>query len=512
MRYFIRKHSPVFLFYFSYYGFIAFVLHLFFNFSSREGIFILEKGIIALHGAPPHLENIGLVYPPVPFLGALIFAWFKVVWGPQLLSALGSAILATLALSEVKRLGHGKTVYYLFAAVFLIHPLVLFSATLGRTAVLFALLLFFYIYMIIRFSYLGTVFNLFVAGLTIGLMTFVRYETIFILLFMTPVIHIVTGGLKFRTKGAVLSLFLINLTTPVFAFLSWAYLNWLFTGDWLNFLHSPYAYFRNIELQGLYNLDSLQARYNVLQSFWSVFSKAALVFSPFFFSVYRIGNFSIVWFALAPLFAIVFAAFAGLTQFALDEFLVLIPLAGLLRAFEFREMTIRHKRVFYGLIVFSIPLSLYLFVNSSFREEREFGRLFLGEKPKPMLEAERKLAKYIEINVPEGKRILLDDANGYPIIAYSGDPDRFLLPYQYAFRSAVISPISFVDGFIVADPRSPEGKVDLLNQFHPRIFLDGFPGAYLAKELEPWRFYLFKDSERSDSENKPEVSEKQLNQ
>lgn len=138
---------------------------------------------------------------------------------------------------------------------------ILLCVLMGGSAILFSLALFSYMYLLLRYSFLGKSFNLVSAGLVAGLMAFLKYETLFFFLFVTPVVHLVGGGLRFRTGWGVVSLLLMNLVPPIMAWLAWAYLNWLFTGDWLNFLHSPYAYFRNVELYGLYNIEALQARH-----------------------------------------------------------------------------------------------------------------------------------------------------------------------------------------------------------------------------------------------------------
>jgi hypothetical protein len=314
----ILKYLPMFLAFFGYYLAMAFGLFFGLNFFSQEGIFLVEKGIIALHGVPPHLENIGLVYPPLPFVVNLPFAAFKIVWGPQVVGAFATALFSTMTFAQVKKLERGKLVETMFLIVLLVHPLILYGATLGSTFILYPLLMFAYMYFLINYAFIGKTFDLITAGLIIGLMVFVRYETLFVLLFIVPVLHIVAGGLKFRTGWGMVALFLMNLVPPIIAWLSWMYLNWLFTGDWLNFLRSPYAYFRNIQLYAFTNLEVLAARHSVANSLWMILSKGVLVFAPFFWAISRVRNFSFTWYFLSPLLAIGFAAFAGLSLATLD--------------------------------------------------------------------------------------------------------------------------------------------------------------------------------------------------
>lgn len=487
----LRTYLPPFLALTAVYFFASMVFSHFFGYFSPEGVFLFEKALIAVHGAPPQLENIGLVYPPLPFICVLPFAALLLLWGPQLVSAAAAALLVTLVLVELRTLELGPTVEIVFLLTFLLHPLVLYVATLGSSSILYTLLGFTYIYSLLRYSYLGKTFNLVFAGLTIMLMAFVRYEIFFFLLFIFPVIHVVGGGLRIRTPWGVSALLLMNLVPPVIAFLSWIYLNWLFTGDALHFLHSPHAYFRNIELFSLHNIETLKARNSVVGSLSIVLRQAAVTVPAFFFVLVSIRNFSIVWFFTAPLLALALAAFLGLSLLHIDAYVLLLPLIVLLVAFDRQRFLRWRKTVLIGLLAASLPLTLWYMSESWIREEREFARMLLGHSPPTVQTAEQQMARFIVENVGEGKIVLLDDASGYAIVAFSKEPQRFLLPYQYSFRPALISPQNFVDGILVADPRSAEGRVDLLNQFHENVYHEGLVGTRLVMDSYPWRLYLY---------------------
>jgi hypothetical protein len=135
-------------------------------------------------------------------------------------------------------------------------------------------------------------------------------------------------------------------------------------------------------------------------------------------------------------------------------------------------------------------MSLWAMLNSHHDAEKSFAGLFLGNVPAPMFERERELAAFIDSTFRSGETILLDDANGYPIVTFTKNPRRFLMPYQYPFRSAVISPSSFVDALIVGDPKTNEGKTDVLNQFHHDIYKNGLPSFHLLMDVHPWRLYV----------------------
>lgn len=487
----IKKNIPVFIGFFLFYLIAAIVLYTKFGFYSKEGIFLMEKAILAFYGDPPRLENIGLIYPPLPFMLMFPFAVFPVLWGPQVVTAFAAALISTFFIAELRTLEMGRMLMIAFVVIMLFHPLVLYNAVSGGSAVLFVLLMYVYLDLLLRYGYIGKTYHLVMAGLVVGLMAFIRYETFFFLLFLLPTIPIVVGGLRFRTSQGIFALFLMNIVPPVIAFISWGYLNWLFSGNWLDFLHSPYSYFKNVELFGMLQTETLIARHSIWGAIKTVLSKAVYIFPLYFVFLVLLRNTSLIWYFSTPLLAMILAAYMGLTLFELGPYMVLIPLTSLMMAFNRRLITGWGKIVIIVLLIASMPLSLQLLRDSNIEEEANFAAIIYGERPEPIFNAEKEIAGFIEAYFKNNKKLLIDDAMGYPIVAFTKYPTRFILPYQYHFRSAVVFPTNFAAGYIVADPRTLEGRLDAVGLYHTNAYFNGINGATLVKEAGPWRVYSF---------------------
>lgn len=487
----VGNNLAVFIGFFLFYTTVALIFYTKFGYYSKEGIFLLEKAVLALYGDPPRLENIGLIYPPIPFILQIPFALFQWMWGPQVITAFAAALVSTFFISELRTLEMGRLLMIFFVLVMLFHPLVLYNAVSGGSSVLYVLLMYVYLDLLLRYGYIGKTYHLVTAGLVVGLMAFIRYETFFFLIFLLPTIPIVVGGLRFRTTQGILALFLMNIVPPVIAFISWGYLNWLFAEGWLDFLRSPYSYFKNIELFAVLQAETLVARDSLWESFKAIVWRGVLIFPLFFILLLMLRNVSLIWYFSTPLLSMILAAYLGLSLFELGPFMVLIPLGALMMAFNRGLFTWWGKIIIIVLIVASVPLSLQLLRDSNIEEESNFAAIIYGERPAPVFEAEKEISEFIESYFGTNQKILIDDAMGYAIVAFSHNPARFILPYQYHFRAAVVFPANYASGYIVADPRTVEGQFDAVGLYHVNAYLDGIAGSELVKESGPWRVYSF---------------------
>lgn len=489
---FILVFSVFFFFYFS----IALFLYLKYGYIGKEAVFLVEKATIALRGTPPQLENIGLIYPPLPFILVLPFCFFPLAWGAQFVTCAAMAFLATLIIRESLTQDPPPVLVTVIVLTLMFHPLVLYHALLGNSGgILYVILTFFYVYNLLRYSFIGDTLYIVFAGIMIGLMAFVRYEVFFLLVFLLPLIPWIGMASKMRTAHSLFSLILMNFIPPIATSLAWMYLNWLFTGDFLNFLRSKYSYFQSIEYLNVLNQRVLDARGNFLLSPWLVFSIAGTVFPLYFVLLIGINNIPFVFFFLAHIFAIALAVFFGKSLLALNDFLVLIPLSVL--ALAFQTNVNKKWKVFVGslLLVVSIPLSVDRFVSSPLPDEQIFGNLLIGNPPERTFKAEWELAQYIKKELKQ-KSIIMDDYKGFPIVVFSEDPLRFILPYQNVFIQAATNPSLYADVIVVADPRTNEGRNDQLNILHPQLYQFGQEGWRAIKEIYPWKVYTRVDVQR----------------
>ena len=70
--------------------FFAAINHTVFKdgFASKILLYLGEKALLVFHGRPPRLENLGFVYPPLPYLFELIFR--NPFWASSIVGAFGA--------------------------------------------------------------------------------------------------------------------------------------------------------------------------------------------------------------------------------------------------------------------------------------------------------------------------------------------------------------------------------------------------------------------------------------
>jgi hypothetical protein len=119
---------------------------------------------------------------------------------------------------------------------------------------------------------------------------------------------------------------------------------------------------------------------------------------------------------------------------------------------------------------FTLPMQSEDFV------ERAFFRNLLGLPAGKNLDTAQKLAKRLQET--QGL-VLMDDQVNFKIVYFTGTPARFILPYQYAFRTALSAPEEFVNYIIV----SMETSHDKVLQAYPGALLGQIPGFEKVYEL-----------------------------
>jgi len=102
---------------------------------------------------------------------------------------------------------------------------------------------------------------------------------------------------------------------------------------------------------------------------------------------------------------------------------------------------------------------------------------------------ERKVAEFLKQRLSPDDIILMDDAVGFPIIVFYGDPKNFILPYQYEFTSVIERPEVYADYVLLYNPERFEGKRDLINQRHQNLFFSGGRELLLVYSYGNWRVF-----------------------
>jgi hypothetical protein len=480
-----------------------------------EGVFLTEKGLLALKGNPPRLENIGLIYPPLPFYVLFPFIFLTPTASPFLAASLVMSVLVLFIGYRLVKHKARFSLFLLFVAHLILNPTIIYAGSSGGSLHLYlTFLVIFYVF--IFEHYIKPIsFYLALAGTFLGLLVLIRYEVIFILpgLFFATIFLSIETAIGKETSykeffklliqlpayrktfiRKTISMYLMLFIPPVFSFVSWIYLNWLFTSNPLFFLDSPHAYFRTLKTYVVFNTRLLELRGDILKSFLEVI-KDVLIASPNLFFVlflFRRRLFHLMA-LFSPVLGLVISAYFGLSLLNIDFFapFIMLSFVGLLWAIYSGEVKNLKFSIFIYTVLFawSSLLSIKAFQNSNYPEEKFFIKALLKGKVEPIFKDEMKVANFLKETLKPEEIVLVDDANGYPIVVFHGEPKIFILPYQYEFYSAVQTPEIYADYILVYNPETFEGARDAINATHKGLFHQGGKELELIYDSKKWRIF-----------------------
>lgn len=434
------------------------------GFTSQHNLFYAEKALLALKGDPPRLENVGLVYPPLPFLLTLLPPY------PFVGGVLIGALLSTFLVLRVSRVSSvGGITKASFLILLLASFPVLFLVTQRPAVTVFFALFVLANFFLLRFHESGYTLNIFLFGITYGLSFLAAYEAIFLLPYYLVVC---VTMIPLRNRGYIFSTILVIALPSLFFLAAWTYLNWIFTQDPLHFLHSPYSYFLAYrEFTPL--LAQTKGRVLASLSFtvlWSLpFALPYYLLLPFVKKKQRrvrIDPALLIY--LAPFWLLLLEVYLGFFHNSLFRLSLFLFFAALFIPRVTHRIVLKIVPVF---LIVALIWSWWAAWKSPEREERILTRVVVGSEFSPPMAVYQQVVDIIRKG--EG-RVLLDDSQLYPIVALDRLPKRYLLPYNYEFPSALSQPSYFVEYVVVyTDPVK-----DRIASAWPDVMKGRLPGFY----------------------------------
>lgn len=437
------------------------------GFTSQDNLFYAEKALLALKGDPPRLENIGLVYPPLPFLLTLLPPY--PFTGGALIGALLSTFLV-LRVSAASSVGGITKVSFLI--VLLASFPVLFLVTQRPAITVFFALFVLANFFLLRFYESRYTLNLFLFGLTYGLCFLAAYESIFLLPYYLGLCFVCSSMVHHRNRGYIFSTILVIALPSLFFLGAWTYLNWIFTKDPLHFLHSPYSYL--LAYRG-FTPFLAQTKGRILASLsftllWSLpFALFYYLLSPFVGKKERpIRIDPVVLIYLAPFWLLLLEVYLGLFDPSLFRLSLFLFFAALFIPRVTHRIVLKIVPVF---LIGALIWSWWAVWKSPDQEERILTRVVVGSEFSPPMAVYQQVVDIIRKG--EG-RVLLDDSQLYPIVALDRVPQRYILPYNYEFPSVLSQPSYFVEYVVVyTDPVK-----DRIASAWPDVMKGRLPGFY----------------------------------
>jgi hypothetical protein len=436
-------------------------------------LFYAQKALLAKAGEPPRLENIGFVYPPLAFLPFLIIEDYKMV------SPLASSFLLTVFFSFLlKRCQSSAHFILLFL---LLNPLVLFLAVYRFEVLAFYLLLTISTITLIIHLETGYSLYLFVSGSLFGLCFFLDFRSVFLIPVVALVIYLST---KEKDINYRLALLIVKLFPVLFFVFAWLYLNWIFTRDPFNFIKSPYSFFKSEPLD--------LSLFLIKGSFWQsleyvIFRLLAYlpIILPHFIVLFNMRTYRLLYsmpvylLYISPMLLLFFSVYFS-TFLPSYYYTILFVLFAL--SFQ-ASFGIRAGKLLIFSFLLSLTFSWLMPLYSKEENEKSFVKFFLRGETINVIDEYQRVAEVLKSQ--ECSKTLIDDAGGFPVVVFFGNPKAFYLPYMYEYFTVLSYPKAFVDCVVI----DKQNALDTISSRFPKARMGTLEGYSLIYEGK--RFNVF---------------------
>lgn len=480
----------------------------------------------------PHLAAIGFVWNPLPSVAVMPFLPFRGLWpelvthgfAANLVSVAAMAGCVTIMLSAMRDLGIPFALRVALTATFAVHPMTVYYAANGMSEGLFLLLLLWAVLRLQRWLGTQNSTELVWAGAALGLAYLTRYEAVGAAVTATAVVAVVSllraqGPIRMRASiGAADA---VILAFPVAAaFFGWAVASWVIMGSPFETFTSLYGNASQVALgaegirsstgQGTAMADDYIANQIIGIALALPIVGALAVFTA------ALGRRMEVLGAVAILAGVlVFAGAAFLTgrSFGWLRFsITAVPLTVLLAGcaiFGLRSwLSGRARSLQVGatsLVGVGVVIVLAAQGGSALRpmvdpalgrEEIQATTAALGAPVRANLDAAemrlagRAAASYLDgLGLEEGE-VLVDAAQGFPVILQSREPRQFVITPDRDFEAILADPAIHGVRYLLV-PGSVQ--LDALSQRYPGIYDHGAGFGPLVNEFvagsHRWRIY-----------------------
>jgi len=429
-------------------------------------LFYAEKTLLAKAGEPPRLENISFVYPPLAFFPFLIIEDYKIV------SPLASSFLLTFFFSFL--LKRCQNLSYFILLFFLLNPLVLFLAVYRFEVLTFYLLLTISTMTLIIHLETGYSLYLFVSGFLFGLCFFLDFRSVFLIPIVALVIYLST---KEKDINYRLALLIVKLSPVLFFVFAWLYLNWIFTEDPFNFIKSPYSFFKSEPLD--------PSLFLIRGSFWRSLEYVIFrlltylpIILPYFIVLFNLRKYRLFYLMpvyllyISPMLLLFFSVYFS-NFFPSYYYTILFVLFAL--GFQ-ASLGIRVGKLLIFSFLLSLAFSWLMPLYSKEENEKNFVKFFLkGETINVISEYQR----VAEVLKSQGcKKTLIDNAGGFPVVVFFGNPKAFYLPYMYEYFTVLSYPKAFADCVVI----DKENALDTISSRFPQARMGSLEGYFLIYE------------------------------
>ncbi len=471
--------------------FMGAYLYINYNFYAHEGIFLMEKAQLAMRGNPPRLENLGLIYPPLPYLFYLPLAISSSPIASLIVSTFWGALIIALCIRYLRWIPGNTMVKIIITALLIVNPVFLYNIFAQPSQTLYILFYLIFVYSFFRFHETRIPYYIVLSGVALGAMSGIRYDTFFLTLALIPFApFLISETIEFNvTRIFALTLMLVLPTFIVLG--SWVYLNWIFAGEPFYFYFSPYSYFKQVSKEMSLRPELVEGKGNLLWAIWIVLKMSFVTYPAYFFTLPTIRILTLFVTALSPIILQVIVIFLGISALSYGWFGVLVPVSIIIMYYFINSPL--YRPIYAYIVIFAMLVSVYfgykVLDESVDLTEKNFATVLRGESVEDIFEEELKIAKFLKENTTDKDMILIDDAVGYPIVCFYSRPKQFYLPYQYDYLRVLQQPQFAANYIVVPRPDLTATGFDQLTAMYPDAFEKGFEFTTLVYQTPKWRVY-----------------------
>lgn len=414
--------------------------------SYSDAIYRLSIARSIIDSLEPGLVNIGGIWPPLPQIVMLIFVWNDFLFYSGLAGTIPSLIIFSFSCVLIYKFAYemfeDKKLSLLSLSIYAANINILYFSSVPMSEIYSSLFLVSSTYYFYKWTIDNKISSLILAGFSVMLGTFVRYDLWPLLLFFVLLIitkfTIIDSKIDFSIKNFIKNLRLnyhkiegviIFYAIPaIFGISGWIFYSWIILGDPLYFLNSVYAAGHlDIASSGLVNLPT---KYNLSRSILIYSSAVIYMVGPIFLLsivifIYMLRRLDMktlsIFILFTPFIFYIFSLYAGNGTIRVPNFfpygkwnirygLIMLPFVALTIPNIFMIITskIKKKIIF---IIFGILLINYSFLIFDFQP--------IEDQNAPSI---KNLAREINRNYDGGKILVASKIIPWEVMYYSHIP------------------------------------------------------------------------------------------
>jgi len=459
-----------------------------------EGATVRWAEVLSMLGARHILlENLTFLSPHIPLYLLVPFYYIPGLntgAAPYLVSLLASGVLLYLWIRDMKEVDASSGRVAILIVLVVVHPAFMWAATSGGYIAL-SMIAFYLVYRAVQHVIIDHDLHSYIMlAVVFMLFFFIDGSATFIFVALLPLLVVIAPVRTIMVSP--MSLYLIVGTPFVFAVGSWAYMNWIFEGSFINFITNPDSTF----IGGLLHINESPW----LKAYGGQFFKPLLAITGYMLIAYPVAVYLLLdtmnnsyrfraTFVLLihPLIAIAIATSQNYLTHPF-EILTLIS-AGLMAELTFVKM--QSRREFMLLVLFmvaSIAGGWWLFIETGTPQMKQWFGALHGEKHMPVStsDADFQLGLWLKRH---HKPTLIYERSAYKVIVARGDAKGLMLSFSKGFKVGLRKRIPDAVLIAVPDPGSKRGKKDKINIRYPTLYNHGMKGFKRVYDAMGWRVF-----------------------